>query len=208
MATTRHAAASGTASRRVHPGAGAGSGRTSGTGGSCRVVATAASTLAFICSGGRDATAWPSLVAVSCSPSYLVLARLAPHEVVLEPLALGAVDRVERVGAGEGVQVVSQQLHETTPMQSRIRIKPVPDPGLDGAERDAQQSGNLAIAVAAVIRQRHRFALDVGQRVQAAPDPLALEVGLDSVGNLVDSDRCCRRCCLTSDHAGSRLPRT
>ncbi len=62
---TRHIAASGTAMRRFQPGAGAGSGRTSGTGGSCRVVATAESTLAFICSGGRAATACPSLVAVS-----------------------------------------------------------------------------------------------------------------------------------------------
>ena len=42
-----------------------------------------------------------------------------------EPVKLGALfQRVERVGAGEDVQIVTEQAHQLTHRQSRIRISP------------------------------------------------------------------------------------
>ena len=46
-------------------------------------------------------------------------------QVPLELVTLDfVVDRIERVDAGQGVQVIAEELHQLTPMQSRILIRP------------------------------------------------------------------------------------
>ena len=51
-------------------------------------------------------------------------AGLTAIQVVLEPVPLGVIDGVEGVRAGEGMQFVPQELHQFTPMQSRMRMRP------------------------------------------------------------------------------------
>src|SRR5690348_8715030 len=58
-------------------------------------------------------------------PAHLVGALLAAAHVVLEPAALGfVIDGVDRVNAGQDVQVRTEQPHHVTPMQSRSLIRP------------------------------------------------------------------------------------
>ena len=58
-------------------------------------------------------------------PADLGGARRAAAQVPVEPVALGtALDRVERVRPGQGVQILAKQFHQLTPRQSRIRISP------------------------------------------------------------------------------------
>ena len=54
-------------------------------------------------------------------PAHLLGAFGAVLQVLLEHLALVVVERVERVGAGQPVQLVG---HAVTPSASRILIKP------------------------------------------------------------------------------------
>ena len=56
--------------------------------------------------------------------THLVRAWLAALQMVLEALLLGVLEGVKRVGAGEDMQVVPEQVHQPTPMQSRILISP------------------------------------------------------------------------------------
>lgn len=51
--------------------------------------------------------------------------RLAPAEMPGKPVLLRRViDRVEHVGAGQGVQIWTRQPHQLTPRQSRRRMSP------------------------------------------------------------------------------------
>jgi hypothetical protein len=81
-------------------------------------------------------------------------------------------------------------LYNTGPIESINspnwnRRQSVTDPGLDGAQRDVQQFGHLAVAVPAVVGQGDRLALHLGQAVQAAPDPFAVQACFHCLGDLI-----------------------
>ena len=95
------------------------------TGGNWRVRAIAESTLSRSWSGGGLEAASPSLRRRLGQAAYLARALLAAAHVPLELVALAyVVDRVDRVGAAQRVQVIAEELHQLTPMQSRILIRP------------------------------------------------------------------------------------
>ena len=102
--------------------------------------------------------------------------------------------RVHRVGPGQRVRLPPR---ENVPPRNSLMRHPqavaqpdqrVPHPGLDRAGRHAEQAGDLAIGVAAVVGQGDRLALQLGERAQAAPDPLAFKARLDGLGHLVEGD--------------------
>jgi len=66
-----------------------------------------------------------------------------------------------------------------------VADQPVADPGLDRTQRDVQQLGHLTVAVPAVIGQRDRLTLHLGEALQAAPDPFAVQAGFHGLGDLI-----------------------
>ena len=57
-------------------------------------------------------------------PAYLLVTGLAAVQMALEPVSFGAVDGIQRIGAGQGMQIMAEQLHQLTPTQSRNRMRP------------------------------------------------------------------------------------
>ena len=57
-------------------------------------------------------------------PAYLLLTGLTAVQMALEPVSFGIVDGIQRVDAGQRVQIMAEQLHQLTPMQSRNRMRP------------------------------------------------------------------------------------
>lgn len=86
--------------------------------------AAAASTRSRICAGGTPAAAAPEPGRGLVRPADLVAAGLAVVQVMLEALPAGALQCAKRVSAGENMQIMPQELHQFTPMQSRIRMRP------------------------------------------------------------------------------------
>ena len=72
-------------------------------------------------------------------PAYLASARRAPGHVTGETVAFGrSIERVERVGAGERVEVVAEKPQSAHPQAIAHPYEPVADPGLDRAQSDLE----------------------------------------------------------------------